>query len=172
MSALPNQPPDGFFSRPWSEEVLPLHALRIDRRYQRDIKTTLVNAIGAAYDIVLCGFIVVSRRKNGHLYVIDGQQRVAGALKAGEEEMLARVFEGLDMKTEAQYYDKLNDTKPQAPHERFKAAYAAGDPSAHRIYAIVHSYGASIYGIDGKAEATLTGVASLRWIYSQGGETG
>jgi ribosomal protein L29 len=160
------------FNRPWSEEVLPLDALRIDRHYQRETKTTLVNTIAAAYDLALAGFIVVNRRKNGHLYVIDGQQRKAGAEKAGEQEILARVFEELDTKTEAQYYDKLNDTKPQLTHERFKAAYAAGDPQTHRIYQIVHSFGATIYGVDGKGEDAITAIAALRWIYSQGGERG
>jgi hypothetical protein len=160
------------FERPWGEEVLPLDALRVDRRYQRDAKTTLINTIAAAYDIALAGFIVVNRRNSGHLYVIDGQQRMAGARKAGESEILARVFEGLDTKTEAQYYDKLNDTQPQTPHERFKAAYAAGDPNAHHIYTIVHSFGATIYGVDGKSEAALKAVSTLNWIYSQGGDVG
>lgn len=160
------------FDRPWSEEVLSLDALRIDRHYQRDVKTTLVNTIGAAFDLALAGFIVVNRRNSGHLYIIDGQQRAAGARKAGETEVLARVFDGLDTKTEAQYYDKLNDTQPQLPHERFKAAYAAGDPQAHQIYSIVHSFGATIYGVDGKGEEALKAIAALRWIFSQGGELG
>lgn len=160
------------FNRPWSEEVLPLDALRIDRHYQRDTKTTLVNTIGAAFDIALAGFIVVNRRKSGHLFVIDGQQRMAGARKAGEVEILARVFEGLDTKTEAQYYDKLNDTQPQTPHERFKAAYAAGDPQVHSIYSIVHSFGATIYGVDGKGDDAIAAVAALRWLFNQGGDIG
>jgi len=160
------------FDRPWSEEVLPLSALRIDRKYQRDTKTTLVNTIGAAFDIALAGFIVVNRRNSGHYYIIDGQQRVAGARKAGEEEILARVFQGLDTKTEAQYYDKLNDTQPQLPHERFKAAFAAGDPLAHHIYEIVHSFGASVYGVDGKGDDAITAIAALRWVFNQGGDVG
>lgn len=160
------------FDRPWSEEVLPLDALRIDRRYQRDPKTTLINMIAAAFDIALAGFIVVNRRNSGHLYVIDGQQRMSGARKAGETEVLARVFDGLDTKTEAQYYDKLNDTKPQLPYERFKAAYAAGDPQVHRIYAVVHSFGATIYGVDGKGDDAIAAVAALRWLYEQGDEVG
>lgn len=158
------------FERPWSEEVVPLDALRIDRSYQRDQKTTLINQISAAYDLALAGYIVVNRRKSGALYVIDGQQRSAGARKAGEAEILARVFEGLDKRTEAQYYDKLNDTKPQTTPERFKAAYAAGDPDVHAIYSIVHSFGASIYGVDGKADDAITAVAALRWVYGQGGQ--
>lgn len=160
------------FERPWSEEVLPLDALRIDRHYQRDPKTTLINTIAAAFDIALAGFIVVNRRNSGHLYVIDGQQRVQGARKAGEQEVLARVFEGLDRKTEAQYYDKLNDTEPQLPHERFKAAFAAGDPQTHHIHQIVHSFGATIYGVDGKNEDSIKAIAGLQWIFRQGDEVG
>lgn len=160
------------FDRPWSEEVLPLIALRIDRKYQRDVKNTLVNTIGAAFDLALAGYIVVSRRKSGALYVIDGQQRMMGARKAGETEILARVFDGLDLKTEAQYYDKLNDTQPQNTHERFKAAYVAGDPDVHAIYNIVHSFGAAIYGIDGKGDDTIAAIAALRSVFKQGNEWG
>lgn len=160
------------FDRPWSEEVLPLNALRIDRAYQRDVKTTLVNTIGAAFDLALAGYIVVSRRANDRLYIIDGQQRCAGARKAGETEILARVFDGLDIRTEAQYYDKLNDTQPQNTHERFKAAYAGGDPSVLCIYNIVHSFGASILGVDGKGDDCIASIAALRWVFKQGHEWG
>lgn len=160
------------FDRPWSEEVLPLNALRIDRTYQRDVKTTLVNTIGAAWDLALAGYIVVSRRTSGRLYVIDGQQRTAGARKAGETEVLARVFDGLDIRTEAQYYDKLNDTQPQNTHERFKAAYAAGDPTVAAIYKIVHSFGASIMGVDGKGDDSIAAIAALTSVFKQGHEWG
>ncbi len=156
------------FDRPWVEEVLPLHDLRIDRRYQRDLQTAEINKIAAAYDLALAGYIVVSRRLNGYLYVIDGQQRVAGARNAGEEEILARVFDDLDIRTEAQYFDLLNNTQPQTAHGRFKAAYAAGDPDVHNIYNIVHSFGASIYDLDGKGAEAIQAVAALRWIFGQG----
>lgn len=169
---LESETVDVEFDRPWSEEVLPLNALRIDRSYQRDVKTTLVNTIGAAYDLALAGYIVVSRRANGRLFIIDGQQRSAGARKAGEHEVLARVFDGLDLQTEAQYYDKLNDTQPQTTHERFKAAYAAGDPSVIAIYNIVHSFGASIMGVDGKGDDTIASIAALRWVFKMGHEWG
>lgn len=159
------------FFRPWSEEVLPLIALRIDRTYQRDTKS-IVNTIAAAYDMALAGYIVVSRRNDGGLWIIDGQQRAAGARKAGETEMLARVFEGLDVQTEAQYHDTLNNTQPQTTHERFKAAYVAGDPAVLSIYNIVHSFGASIYGVDGKGDDTLASIAALRWVFKQGHEWG
>lgn len=160
------------FDRPWSEEVVSVDSLRVDHTYQRDPKVSLINSIAAAYDLALAGYIVVNRRASGALYVIDGQQRYLGAKKAGEPEVLARVFNGLDRKTEAQYYDRLNDTKPQQVHERFKAALVAGDPATTRIYAIVHSFGSSVYGVDGTGDDAIAAVGTLRWIYDQGGELG
>jgi hypothetical protein len=160
------------FDRPWSEEVVDSDTLRIDRSYQRDVKTSLVNEIGQRFDLALAGFIVVSRRSDGTLYVIDGQQRVMGARKAGEKELLARVFAGLMIEEEAEMYDALNETKPLSAPEKFKGAHRAGRPDAVAIYNIVHSFGASIMGIDGYNMNSIAAISALRRVFSQGGEWG
>lgn len=172
LAAVPSHRDEVSFDRPWSEEVVAVDELRIDRTYQRGDKADLVNEIGRGYDLTLAGYIVVSRRKNGSLYVVDGQQRTLGARKGGESEVLARVFEGLTVEEEASLYDALNRTKPLNSHEKFKGRHAARNPQALDIYDIVHSLGGSIMGVDGYSMETIAAVSALEIVYGQGGKWG
>lgn len=172
VAAVPPRHEEVCFDRPWTEEVVLVDQLRIDRTYQRDDKPDLVNRIGNGFDLTLARYIDVSRRKNDALYVIDGQQRTLGARKAGETEMLARVFEGLTLEEEAHLYDALNHTQPLNSHEKFKGAYGARRPDAIAIYNIVHSFDGSIMGIDGYSMQTIAAVSALQSVYQQGGDWG
>ncbi|HSV08554.1 MAG TPA: DUF6551 family protein [Candidatus Binatus sp.] len=154
----------------WDEEVIACAECRVDETYQRRRVNSLVQEIGLHYNLVLAGYIVVNRRADGWLYIIDGQQRWLGAKKAAEPEMLARVFEGLTVDEEAEMYTALNNTKPLSALDKFKGDVAAGKPDAVTIHDIVVSFGAGIRGTDGFGRNNLNGIGALKEIHERGGE--
>lgn len=119
-----------------SAEVLKIEDLRVDPVYQRDLRHDLVEAIGRDYDIVKAGPILVSRRKDGKMYVVDGQHRMAGALIAGEVEIFAHVVEGLDEKKEAALRLARNDRRSDSTFEKFRTRLVMGDEKAERMVEI------------------------------------
>src|SRR5688500_4417291 len=82
-------------------EVVDLRKIKIDKDYQRDLNISRVYEISAAWDMGAAGTVIVSRRKGGELYLIDGQHRVAAAQQAGETEILSLVYSGLTPAQEA-----------------------------------------------------------------------
>src|SRR5215831_8699740 len=112
--------------------------------YQRTLNMDFVGNIAAEWDIAKAGLIVVSRRSNGKEYVIDGQHRVAAALRAKETEILAQVFEGLSLKQEAELRLAANHRKAEPIHERFKARIVAEDPIALGILKAIEDSGGEI----------------------------
>jgi hypothetical protein len=119
-----------------SAEVLKISDLKVDVEYQRDLRHDLVEQIAREYDIVKAGPILVSRRRNGTLWVVDGQHRMAGALQAGEEEIFAHVVEGLTVKTEAALRLARNDRRSDSTFEKFRTRLVMGDKKAEKMVEI------------------------------------
>jgi hypothetical protein len=140
----PGPPPEtelvGTVERAGTLEVVHIADLNVDYSYQRDLNADLVNKIKDGYDMAVAGAIVVSRRENGSLWVVDGAHRVAGATLAGETEMLAQVLTGLDRQGEAELRLKGNVKRSDKSAERFKAQVAAGWPESLAIMEIVENF--------------------------------
>lgn len=140
----PGPPPEtelvGTVARAGTLEVVHIDDLNVDYTYQRDLNAELVNKIKDSYDMAVAGTIVISRRANGSLWVVDGAHRVAGASLAGEKEMLAQVLTGLDQKTEAELRLKGNVKRSDKSAERFKAQVAAGYVESVAIVEILTNF--------------------------------
>lgn len=80
--------------------------LIVDHTYQRLEDTNQVNKIAATYDESLLSVVEVSRRDDGTLVVIDGQQRRAATLKARglDFTLTCNVHHGLSIQDEARLY--------------------------------------------------------------------
>jgi hypothetical protein len=107
-------------------EVVEIDQLHVDRAYQRELNMELVQKIASKWEPTAAGPIVVSRRRNGDLYIVNGQHRTAGAKMAGETHILAQVVDGLDEATEAVLRLQGNTRLGDRSLERFRAQVAAG----------------------------------------------
>ena len=113
--------------------------LEIDAAYQRSLDSEqsqqLVRAIAQHWNWDLCQPLVVARRPDGKLYVIDGQHRLAAARLRGDIPQLPAVVVQYDsVEDEAASFVLLNQQrKPLSKLDLFKAAVASGDNIASSI---------------------------------------
>ena len=138
------KPPLG--TLPVLQYVLPAQ-LQIDAAYQRSLEgeqsQTLVRGIAQYWNWDLCQPLVVARRPDGKLYVIDGQHRLAAARMRGDIAQLpAVVVQYETVEDEAASFVLLNQQrKPLSKLDLFKAAVASGDTSASAIVAAMDKAG-------------------------------
>ena len=140
-------PPLGMM--PALQYLLPVQ-LNIDTSYQRSLDTdtsrTLVRSIAQHWNWDLCQPLVVSRRDDGMLYVIDGQHRLAAARLRGDIQQLpAVVVQYASAADEAGSFVNLNQQRrPLTKIDIFKAAVASGDTESTQILAVIHAAGLTI----------------------------
>lgn len=145
-------------------EIVPVDQLHIDRSYQREVSMDLVQRIAEKWDPVSAGPIVVSRRTDGNLYVVNGQHRYAAAQLAGETEMVAQVIEGLDRDTEAELRLRGNTRRSDRSLERFRAQVVAGYPESLAIVELLGEFDTHINKTPSEHEG-INSVAVVEWIY-------
>lgn len=131
-------------------EVLTIDDLKIDHAYQRDLNVDLVQKIARDWDIAAAGPLVVSRRADGSLFIVNGQHRAAAAKTAGEEEVIAQVVDMTEVpldearKLEAELRLKGNSRRSDKVQERFRAQLAAGYRESLAIVEIADTFGTRI----------------------------
>ncbi len=131
--------------------------LNVDPSYQRP-ETSLVNIIGEAFDPAAFGIVWVGRRADGKLFVVDGQQRTAGAKLAGMTTVPVLIFESRGKQHEAEIYRKLNQHRRQVSRmDIFRSALVEKIGFAVNINAAVKAAGFRV--ATGKSEQT----AKIRW---------
>lgn len=124
--------------------------LRIDPSYQRSIDNQesqkLISKIAAKWNWDLCLPLVVARRTDGGLYVIDGQHRLEAAKMRGDIVQLPCVVVNYDSAAdEAANFVQLNQARrPLSKLEVFKAAIASEDPEAIAIVRAIERAGLAI----------------------------
>lgn len=135
---------------PPSLEQVPVDRLTVDATYQRATDTTqsrrIIVGMVKAWDWALCQPLVVSRRDDGALLILDGQHRHKGALERGDIPFLpCTILSSLDHAGEARTFVELN-TKRQKLSQRdvFHGMLAAGDPDAIAVQHLLEETGWSI----------------------------
>ena len=121
-------------------EVVTIDDLNVDHSYQRALNQNLVERILAQWDMVAADAITVSRRKNGKLYIVNGQHRAAAAKLAGETEILAFVYDGLTRAEEADLRLKANNRRSDNQLERFQAQLTQGNKESKAIKALLAEF--------------------------------
>ena len=131
---------------------LPLTALHVDREhYQRPFQEHRVRRMLAEFDSRLVGVLVVSRRKDGRDYVIDGQQRLATIRRRGYTHATRQVYEGLTLAQEAAMFARLDtDRVKLRTTDAFRARLTANDEAAVRVAATITQAGWQL-GLTGAA---------------------
>jgi len=140
-------PPIG--SQP-SIEWIHLGRLTVDGAYQRstdnEASHRLIAAIAAKFDWRLCAPLVVSRRANDTLTIIDGQHRWMAACRRNDIPQLpCCVFRYEDREEEARMFILANRArKPMNRLDDYYAALAAADEDALEIQQLVTDAGLKI----------------------------
>lgn len=117
--------------------------LRVDAEYQRSLETggsqTLIRRIAMFWDWGLCQPLVVARRADGGLYVVDGQHRLAAArLRDDIWQLPCVVASYRNAAEEAASFVALNQQRrPLSALNLFQAALAAEDEEARAIVALI-----------------------------------
>ena len=113
-------------------KFIPLSMLRIPQKYQRHYSEKRVLDIAEHWDDKQMRPLCVSLRPDGYYYIFDGQHtREAWELVKGNEPIECRVYTGLDEKSEADLFAKMNsDGKSLSPGEIVRARYEAKNPQA------------------------------------------
>ncbi|SEB75819.1 DUF6551 family protein [Bradyrhizobium erythrophlei] len=140
-------PPIG--SQP-SIEWIHLERLSIDGAYQRSTDNAasrrLISAIAAKFDWRLCAPLVVSRRPDDTLTIIDGQHRwMAASQREDIPQLPCCVFRYQNIQEEARMFIVANRArKPVNRLDDYFAAVAAADEDALEIHQIVAEAGLHI----------------------------
>lgn len=140
-------PPTG--SQP-TIEWIHLNRLSIDNTYQRstenDASRRLITSIAARFDWRLCAPLVVSRRADVTLTIIDGQHRwMAACLRDDIPQLPCCVFTYASREEEARMFILANRArKPISRLDDYYAALAAADEDALEIHQLVSDAGLSI----------------------------
>lgn len=82
--------------------------LKVDHSYQRELDQKRVKNIADKFNPELAGTIIVSRREDGSLYIIDGNHRVNAMKLIGKKYVMANILENLTIEEEAADFYKLN----------------------------------------------------------------
>lgn len=160
---------------------LSLKELEIDERIQRAEVISHVNRIARKFREELLGTAVVSARFEAstgkyRYFVLDGQQRRAGALKYGfTGNIRVDVHYNLTLADEARLFLGLNERKPVQPVQMFKDEIIAGNPDAIAVQKILDDLGVPFgtsRGYSGAKSALRlvargNGSTTLRWALTQ-----
>lgn len=128
-------------------EWIDVNRLAIDESYQRATDSSksrrLIFRIGQQWNWNYCQPLVVSRRTDGSLYVIDGQHRLTAALIRGDVQHLpCVVVTGQAAEDEARTFVHLNTQRQRLSQpDIFNALLASGDESAKRVSELLHETG-------------------------------
>lgn len=132
---------------PPSLEFIALDRLAVDPAYQRAADTAqsrrIIVGMVKGWDWTLCQPLVVSRRLDGSLWILDGQHRHAGAAERGDIAHLpCVVISGIALDSEASTFVKLNTERQRLSQtDIFNAMLAAGDPAAREVALLLDQTG-------------------------------
>lgn len=142
-----------------SLEWVDVSELLIDETYQRPVRDHHINRIVKNFDPDMFGTLIVSARKGGGMYVVDGQHRVEAVKRMGwgDQRVPCVVYHGMTVEEEARAFFYPQSNRVQlVPAERFKARLAAGDESAVNLVRKVESYGYGLNLTMGSSDSTRT----------------
>jgi hypothetical protein len=123
---------------------VPKAQLKIDHDYQRDaIGRAKVLAIAGQWCWVALGVLIVARRPDGSLWVMDGQHRkLASDKRADVHTLPCLIFDATDRTYEARAFLDINTgRRPMSTLDRFKSLVMAADSHALAAKQLVEADG-------------------------------
>jgi hypothetical protein len=128
-------------------EWVAIDRLNIDAAYQRATDGSksrrIIVGMVRQWDWALCQPLVVSRRADGSLFVLDGQHRLSGARERGDLPHLPCVIlHDRDAEGEAEAFVALNTRRQRlSQSDVFNGMLAAGDDTAASVAAMLRETG-------------------------------
>jgi hypothetical protein len=150
-------------------EWLPLAQMKVDANAQRLLRPVWVKRHVGVFDPNQIGTIVISRRRDGSLWIIDGQHRVAllRAVEWGDQSVYCEVFDALTLQQEAALFLTRNDRISVRPFDKFKVGCTGEDEVGLAIASIVANAGLVI--AEGNREGCVSAVTALERVYRGAG---
>jgi hypothetical protein len=134
--------------------------LSIDDGYQRSKKSAHISRIAKQFDSRVFGAVSVGRRPDSSLFVIDGQQRLAAAVRVGMTSVPCMVFDVTNDREEASLFTEINKGRKNiTPFEQWKADLHAHDPVAIAVRGIVEATGYRV--VNGQTDYGVQNVKGL-----------
>ncbi len=152
--------------RSWKADFvwMDVSKLFIDDGYQRGKKASHINRIAKNFDSRVFGAVSVGRRPDNSFFVIDGQQRLAAAVKIGMTSVPCMVFDVSNDREEASLFTQINKGRKNiTPLEQWKADLYAHDPVALAVRDIVEATGYRV--VNGQADYGVQNVKGLAGEY-------
>lgn len=119
-----------------------LEDLYVDPNYQNALSRKVVDKIKNAFEPEILGYIYVSKRDDGVLYIIDGFARAIALKEMGKKECKVKMFSGLSLRDEAEMYIKCNTMrKKDKTCTIFRASISAEHKDALEVLQIVNKTG-------------------------------
>lgn len=107
--------------------IVPVEDLHIDDSYQRPVHNH-VKTIAQEWDDMKCDPLKINYRKDGKLYVWDGQHRLVALKMMGVDYVLCVITVGLTQEQEAALFGcQGNGIKKPDPYDIFKANVCSGE---------------------------------------------
>lgn len=125
-------------------ELLQITLIQIDDVYQRteSLVTSRIKKIASDFDMLRFGCLVIGHRGDDSYWVVDGQHRFLGAVKADIVEVPCLIFESSGREQEASLFRSLNmDRTRVGAYGIYKAALAYGDPISKGVDVLLRKYG-------------------------------
>lgn len=168
------------FELPKSFEWLPVVDLLEYRRTGQGVQRNMILGHGSRiereFDPRAVGLLVVSRRSDGTLWLLDGQHRAYAMRRRGIELAECIVYDNLTRQEEAALWRMLNRHLATKPLDNFISDLEAGNPKAVEINRVVlacgfriATYYSSYFSKEGKR--LIAAVGALDWIFERGGSS-
>lgn len=124
------------------QRMIKIEELNVSHAYQRMVKRQVVAKIKKNYDASAFGTLIVGKRKDNTLWVVDGQQRMTAAKELGHAEVPCSVMESRGSSHEAEVFRVINGGRQNITrNELFKAALESGDSQSVEIVAAIERIG-------------------------------
>ena len=147
--------------------IVPVDKLNIDPSYQRSdfLNRSVVAKIGTSFSELLFNTIVVARRADGSLWVVDGQHRLSGAKRFGKAAVSCMIFSSGGPQQEAAVFYELNKTRTSINAiSMYKACLRQGEAATCDIQKSLEQHGFSVGKHGVKAFAAATAVREVyKW---------
>jgi len=145
---------------------IPIHLIRVDEKYQREVDEPRVKKIAANFDPRLCGTLTVARRADGTLWVVDGQHRLKAAIVIGLTHITCQVFNSSGSAVEAALFYRIQkERKAVGSVGNHKSLVEAGDPDAVAIQEVLNRYG---FCISTTGSRSIKAAVAVKGVYKQG----
>lgn len=148
---------------------LPLVDMKIDPRAQRALRRAWVKKHVPIFDANQIGTIVISRRADGSLFIIDGQHRVELLRSVGwtDQQVYCEIFDKLTIQEEAALFLRRNDKVTVRTFDKFNVSLTEGDAESVAINKIVTAAGLTV--AEGAHNGAIQAVNALAAIHSGAG---